>query len=163
MYNNDCLLSWKEKKKSLVLLFENRKKYPIFFFAFYQTFKYKTILCSFAIFFNFRLEKIFCKSFEKFHCFCNFFLKIEVFNGKFIIYAFCTLFFHMNNCSECKKENVGIFILLLWRKFFERCLWKCSLKRLVLQQLFFIAIIYLWNSFSPCIVYRTVRKFLIFV
>lgn len=33
------------------------------------------------------------------------FRKTKVFNGKFIIYASYILFFHMNNCSECKRES----------------------------------------------------------
>lgn len=44
--------------------------------------------------------KEFRRKVENFYCFFAIFRKTKVFNGKFIIYAFCTLFFCMNNCSE---------------------------------------------------------------
>lgn len=82
----------------------------------------KTISVQHRNLFNFPLRK--CgkqNSWEKFWSFivfCAIFRKTKVFNGKFIIYAFCTLFFHMNNCSECKngKSIVGIPILLSYRR-----------------------------------------------
>lgn len=53
-----------------------------------------------------------------FYCFCAIFRPLlrpkEVFNGKFIIYAFCTLFFHMNNCSECKERRTSEFPHFSW-------------------------------------------------
>lgn len=50
------------------------------------------------------------------------FRKTKVFNGKFIIYASYILFFHMNNCSECKKRaekasSIGISIQVLSENF----------------------------------------------
>lgn len=82
----------------------------------------------------------------------HFFRKMEVFNGKFIIYAFCTLFFHMNNCNvngESGEEGVenSFSEFFLWVNFPKDAFWKCSNEKRRNLAPSFIAIIYLWNSF----------------
>lgn len=76
---------------------------------------------------------------KKFHC-SAIFRKTKVFNGKFIIYAFCTLFFYMNNCSECKKgkTSAGLECLKILKEKVPKMLSKCSFKRSFCSKLFLL-------------------------